>query len=125
MSQLQLAANVALSACIAISIHSLFEPVNIRKRVAALKARMAGETYDGELKLPITLDTPIKAVLFGGTFMLLIGLIAFAALSQFSISPVSALWVITGILIGKELINTLQVDAYHVEIGEVIDSVAE
>ncbi|MEP1142390.1 MAG: hypothetical protein ABJH52_01625 [Henriciella sp.] len=89
------------------------------------KPHLAGETYDGELKLPITLDTPIKAVLFGSAFMLLIGLIAFAVLSQFSVSPVSVFWAITGILIGKELINTLQDDAYHVEISEIIDNVGE
>lgn len=122
MSELQLVANVALSACVAISVHSLLEPINIRNRVAALKARLAGEAYDGELKLPIKLDTPIKAVSFGAIMMVVIGLITFALLSQFNLSSATIFWAITGILVAKELINTYQVDAYHAEIGDVIDN---
>lgn len=125
MPELQFATNIALAVCIAISIHSLLEPVNIRKRVAALKAKLAGEEYTGELKLPVTLDAPWKSLMFGSAIMLVIGLIAYAVISQFSPSPATGLWAIAGILIAKEAINTLQVDAYHAEIGTVIDGLSE
>ncbi len=125
MPELQFAANIALAVCIAISVHSLLEPMNIRKRVAALKAKLAGEEYTGELKLPVTLDAPWKSLMFGSVIMLVLGLIAYFIIKQVAPPPTTIAWVIAGILIVKEAINTLQVDAYHSEIGSVIDGLDE
>ena len=123
MSQMQFVSDVMVAATIGVSLHSLSEPFNIRIQVAALKARLAGEEFDGQIKLPFALDKPWKALLTGFTIILVTGLIAYFVVSQFTLQPITAMGIVIVVLLMKELANTLHIDRYHVEIGSVIDSI--
>ncbi|MEM9068940.1 MAG: hypothetical protein AAGE52_10555 [Myxococcota bacterium] len=117
--------NLALAStaiAIGVSIHSLLEPGNIRNRVQELRAKLRGEPYRSNVQLPFTIDRWWKSLLFGMTFTLVICAVAFGVLWLTRPSPEICLSIIAILLLLKESVNTVQVNAYHAEIGEVIES---
>lgn len=117
---------IATSAiAIGVSLHSLMEPSNIRNRVREMSAKLQGEAYTSPVQLPFTIDAAWKSLVLGMTFTLLASGVAFGVLWFFRPRADTCLWLIAGILLVKEAINTVQVNAYHSEIGDVIADVPE
>ncbi|MEM7136104.1 MAG: hypothetical protein AAF500_05960 [Myxococcota bacterium] len=106
---------------VGVSVHSLMEPSNIRNRVRELNARLGGDPYTPPPQLPFAIDAAWKSLLFGMTLTLLVSALACGALWLAGPSVGLCLATIAIVLILKEAINTIQVNAYHSEIGKVIE----
>ncbi|MEM1414605.1 MAG: hypothetical protein AAGH15_06885 [Myxococcota bacterium] len=118
---LYLATGVALG----VAFHSSVEPGNIRNRVAELDAKLKGRPYEAPPALPFAIDTPAKALGVGMAFTLIPAAIAFALMAFLEPPETLCLGLIIAVLLLKEARNTLSINAYHEEIGAVIEDVGE
>lgn len=120
---LQFLLDILISVAVGVSMHSLVEPINIKKQVAHLDASLRGQKYSGHIPMPFAIDSPTKAIFVGAAFIAICGGLSYIFVSKVDITNSTAVVIVGAILLLKELINTKQIDSYHRQIAKVIANV--
>lgn len=109
----QTAINLMVAAVAAHSFHSLMEPLNIRAKVARLKAYMDKKPYK---EMSLKIDTRAKALGLGyGMFIFLLGA-GFLVTNTVDPSAKQAAYFAFVLMVFVELVNTANIDKYHIDI---------
>lgn len=113
---LQTTANLLFAAAIAHTGHSLFEPVNIRAKVARLVNYMDKKPVK---EIPVNIDTRPKAYLAAAVTLAIIFIPAWLIISAVDPQPKTAMLAAFWLMVLIEVVNTVVIDKYHVEIENV------
>ena len=111
--ELQTLTNLLLATAIAHTGHSLLEPVNIRAKVARLGKHMDNQKVK---EIPININSRPKAYLAALISLAVVFVPSWLIMSSVDPLPRTAmLWTIILVIV-VEVINTVNIDKYHVEI---------
>lgn len=110
---LQATANLLLAAAIAHTGHSLFEPVNIRAKVARLQKHMDKEPVK---EMPVNINTRPKAYLAAAVTLAVMFIPAWLIVSAVDPQPKTAMLWAFWLTVLIEVVNTVVIDKYHVDI---------
>lgn len=114
--ELQTLANTLVAASIAHAFHSMLEPMNIRTKVKRLVAYIDKQTPP---KVPQGIDTRPKALGLAFVMVALPFGLAYIVVTSLEPAPRTAIWFALATMLVIEVVNSVNIDKYHVEIEKV------
>lgn len=114
--ELQTVANILVATSIAHALHSLMEPINIRSKVLRLVSHMDKKPVK---EMPVNIDTRLKALSAGYGLFLIVFIVANFIVSAIDPALSTAMWIAIWLIVIVEIINTIIIDKYHVDIEHV------
>ncbi len=113
---IQLATNLLIAVTLAHTFHSMAEPINIRAKVKRLSDYINKKPVK---PFPANINTRAKALGIGYGIGIVSFGIFFVIAQLVSPDPTLSILISIGLLIVIEIVNTIAIDKYHVEIEAV------
>ena len=110
-------AQLVLAVTFAHSFHILGEVMNVRNKLTRLTDAIAKKSLR---PYPMNIDTRAKSYTIGFLMFIIVAVVAYLLLNILSFTEESLLIVALSLIVVTEIVNTVRLDTYHVQIEKLI-----